>query len=130
MSENGFHAHGPHDHAVEHASHGGNDKFASRVAALTAVLATVGALFSYEAGRTQNDALMYKNQAAIKKTEASDQWNFYQSKSAKQSLAELAVALTTGEVSSYYKSEAERYAKEKAEIKIMEIPLSLFIFFI
>lgn len=117
MSEDDFHVHGPHDHAIEHAAHGGSDSFASRVAALTAVLATIGALFSYEAGRTQNDALLYKNQAAIRKTEASDQWNYYQSKSAKQNLAELALSLTNGAVNERYKADIARYTKEKIELK-------------
>ncbi len=64
---------------------------------MTAILATVGALFGYQGGATQNDALLFKNEAAIKKTEASDQWNFYQAKSSKQNLAELGATLTTGE---------------------------------
>lgn len=117
MSEDDFHVHGPHDHAIEHAAHGGSDRFASRVAALTAVLATIGALFSYQAGRTQNDALLYKNQAAIRKTEASDQWNYYQSKSAKQNLAELALSLTSGTVNERYEADIVRYTKEKVELK-------------
>ena len=120
MSEGHFHVHGPHDHAVEHAAqhgHGGGDRFAARIAALTAVLATIGALFSYQAGKTQNDALVFKNEAAIRKTEASNQWNYYQSKSAKQNMAELAVALTAGEARDKYLAEIERYKAEKADIK-------------
>jgi hypothetical protein len=65
----------------------------------TALLATLGALISYQGGATQNDALLFKNEAAIKKTEASDQWNYYQAKSNKQNLAELGATLTTGDVS-------------------------------
>jgi len=117
MSGDHFHVHGPHDHAVEHAGQHGSDRFSSRIAAMTAILATLGALFSYEGGRTQNDALMHKNEAAIQKTEAANQWSFYQSKSAKQNLAELAQALTSGEVKEHYKSEIERYGREKLEIK-------------
>lgn len=116
MSEHGFHVHGPHDHAVEHAAHGG-DEFASRIAAMTAVLATIGALFGYQGGATQNDAMMFKNEAAIKKTEASDQWSFYQAKSNKQNLAELAAVVTSGEPRERYLKEIERYKQEKAEIK-------------
>jgi hypothetical protein len=41
-------------------------------------------------GATQANAGLYKNNAAIKKTEASNQWNYFQAKSTKQSLAELA----------------------------------------
>ena len=114
MSE-GFHVHGPHDHEVEHQAHSG-DGFAARVAVMTAILATVGALISYQGGATQNAALLYKNEAAIKKTEASDQWNFYQAKSSKQNLAELGATLTTGKTADDYRAEVERYKKEKDKI--------------
>jgi len=67
MSSDEFHVHGPHDHEVEHAAAHGNDQFASRIAVMTAILATIGALFGYEGGATQNNAAMYKNEAAIKK---------------------------------------------------------------
>ena len=78
------------------AGHDG-DPFSSKLAVITAVLATVGAVFSYIGGATQNDAMLFKNSAAIKKTEASNQWNFYQAKSNKQNLAELAAALNDGD---------------------------------
>jgi hypothetical protein len=115
MSGHGFHVHGPHDHELEHAAHKG-DRFASKIAVITAVLATVGALFGYMASDTQNNAALYKNNAAIKKTEASNQWNYYQAKSNKQNLAELAMTLP-GADAEKYKSEVERYKKEKADIK-------------
>ena len=116
MSGAGFHVHGPHDHEVEHAAHGG-DSFAARIAVMTAILSTVGALFAYQAGATQNDALLHKNEAAIKKTEASDQWNFYQAKSSKQNLAELGAVIATGEPAERMKREAERYKAEKEDIR-------------
>ena len=116
MSGAGFHVHGPHDHEVEHVGQHGPDPFASRVAVITAVFATVGALFGYMGGATQNDALLHKNDAAIKRTEASDQWNFYQAKSSKQNLAELGATLTSGEQQTKYLKEVERYKKEKEEI--------------
>ena len=118
MSGTGFHVHGPHDHELEHAAqHGGADSFAGRVAVMTAVLATIGALFSYMGGATQANAGLFKNDAAIKKTEASNQWNFYQAKSTKQNLAELAVALAPEEKKAGYRDEVDRYKKEKGEIK-------------
>ena len=117
MSEGHFHVHGPHDHEVEHAAHS-SDPFAGRVAVMTAILATIGALFGYMAGATQNDALMFKNEAAIRKTEASDQWNFYQAKSSKQNLAELGATLTTGDQQARYLKEVDRYKKEKDEIMV------------
>lgn len=116
MSGHGFHVHGPHDHEVEHAAHGGDD-FSSRIAVMTAILATVGALFGYEGGATQNSAAMFKNDAAIKKTEASNQWNYYQAKSNKQNLAELAITLP-GADQEKYRAEVERYKKDKEEIKV------------
>jgi len=118
MSGHGFHVHGPHDHEVEHVAHHGGDHFTSRVAVLTAVLSTVGAIFGYLGGHSQNAALLYKNEAAIQKTSASNQWNYYQAKSNKQNLAELSIVLTTGEAREKYAQEVERYKKEKQEIKV------------
>ena len=119
MSNHGFHVHGPHDHEVEHAAHdGGRDRFAGNIAVMTAILATVGALCSYMGGATQANAGLFKNNAAIKKTEAANQWNYYQAKSGKQNLAELAIALVAEEKKAQYQQEVERYKKEKAEIKI------------
>ena len=118
MSGSGFHVHGPHDHEVEHAAqHGHKDRFAGTIAVMTAILATIGALFSYMGGATQANAGLFKNNAAIKKTEASNQWNYYQAKSSKQNLAELAMALVPEDRKATYKDEVERYKKEKAEIK-------------
>ena len=119
MSDHGFHVHGPHDHAIEHAAqHGDTDSFTGRIAVLTAVLATIGALFSYQGGATQANAGLFKNNAAIKKTEASNQWNYYQAKSSKQNMAELAIALVPEDKKPQYQQEVERYKKEKAEIKL------------
>lgn len=118
MSGHGFHVHGPHDHEVEHVAQHGGDNFTSRIAVLTAVLSTVGAIFGYMGGHSQNAALLYKNDAAIQKTAASNQWNYYQAKSNKQNLAELSVTLTTGEAQEKFKAAIERYKKEKEEIKV------------
>ena len=117
MSGGHFHVHGPHDHAVEHQAQHGGDDFAARIAVMTAILATVGALFAYQAGATQNEALLYKNEAAIRKTEASDQWNYYQAKSSKQNLSELAIELAPESKKAFYTEEINRYKKEKADIK-------------
>jgi len=119
MSGHGFHVHGPHDHELEHAAqHGDRDSFAGTIAVVTALLATVGALFSYMGGATQANAGLFKNNAAIKKTEASNQWNYYQAKSSKQNMAELAMALVAEDKRAGYRDEVERYKKEKAEIKL------------
>ena len=71
MSGDGFHVHGPHDHELEHAAqggHGGDDAHSgmiAQIAVITAIIATVGALFSYQGGATQANAGLYKNNAAI-----------------------------------------------------------------
>jgi hypothetical protein len=124
MSGHGFHVHGPHDHELEHAQqggHGGGEHggMINQIAMFTAVIATVGALFGYMGGATQANAGLYKNNAAIKKTEASNQWNFFQSKSTKQSLAELARDLAPEDKKALYQVKVERYEKEKGEIKLV-----------
>jgi uncharacterized protein YhaN len=118
MSEEEFHVHGPHDHQLEHAAeHGAGDRFAGRIAVTTAILATVGALFSYQAGSTQAEAQLAKNDAAIRKTEAADQWNYYQAKSNKQNLSELAAVLVPNDKQDRYRAESDRYKSEKADIQ-------------
>jgi len=117
MSGHGFHVHGPHDHELEHAAHGGHgESHTSSIAMFTAIIATVGALFGYMGGATQANAGLYKNNAAIKKTEASNQWNYYQAKSSKQNLSELALELSPAK-KEFYQEEIKRYKVEKAEIK-------------
>lgn len=139
MSGGGFHVHGPHDHELEHAAQGGHDDGAhgahgghgghgkqgggaksltSRIAVFTAIIATVGALFSYMGGATQANAGLYKNNAAIRKTEAANQWAFYQSKSTKQTLAEFAGELAPESARAAYREKVQRYDKEKAEIML------------
>jgi Na+/glutamate symporter len=121
MSEHGFHVHGPHDHEVEHAAQHGHDGtkdgFAGMIAVMTAILATIGALFAYMGGATQASAGIFKNNAAIKKTEASNQWNYYQAKSNKQNLAELAATLVSEDRRGQFEREVQRYKAEKEDIK-------------
>ena len=132
MSSGGFHVHGPHDHAVEHAAHGHGDDHGheadkahgnggasmNKIAMFTAIVATVGAIFAYMGGATQANAGLLKNDAAIKKTEASNQWNYFQSKSTKQSLAELARDLAPEDRKATYQAKVDRYESEKNEIKV------------
>ena len=124
MSGDGFHVHGPHDHEIEHAQQGGHGGehgehggMINQIALFTAIIATIGAIFGYMGGATQANAGLYKNNAAIKKTEASNQWNYFQSKSTKQSLAELARDLASDDKKSKYQDKVDRYEKEKTEIK-------------
>ena len=73
-------------------------------------------MMGYMGGATQNDALLFNNESAIRRTEASDQWNFYQAKSSKQNLAELGATLTTGDQQAKYLKEVDRYKGEKEAI--------------
>jgi Na+/glutamate symporter len=132
MSEHGFHVHGPHDHELEHAQqgghaggHGDHGGMINQIALFTAIIATVGALFGYMGGATQANAGLYKNNAAIKKTEASNQWNYFQAKSTKQSLAELARDLAPEDKKTSYQAKVDRYEKEKGEIKVVADKMEL-----
>jgi len=124
MSGQGFHVHGPHDHELEHAAQGGHDGhdkgggMIAQIAVVTAIIATVGALFSYQGGATQANAGLYKNTAAIKKTEAANQWSFFQAKSTKQSLTEFARDLAPDDKKVAYQSKIDRYETEKNAIKL------------
>ena len=118
MSGSQFHVHGPHDHEIEHAAeHGAHDRMSGRIAVTTALIATVGAIFAYQSGATQAEAVLFKNNAAIKKTEASNQWNYYQAKSSKQNLAELAIEVVPAARQDDYRAQVKRYGEEKAVIK-------------
>src|SRR5450830_1644269 len=109
----------PHEKHIEHVTehaHASGDNFAGKIAVMTAIMATVGAMFSYQAGSTESEAAMNKNNAAIKKTEASNQWNYYQAKSSRQNLAELATHIP-GVDAAHYKDESERYKGQKEDMR-------------
>lgn len=112
----GFHVHGPHDHEMEHAAEHG-EGMAGQLAVITAILATLGAMFSYEGGATQAEATLEKNNAAIHQTEASDQWNYYQSKNAKQAIAEFAVDVVPEGRRDAYRQDIKHYEDDKAKIR-------------
>ncbi len=118
MSE-AFEVPSPHEkhleHTTEHA-HGRGDKFASRIAVMTALMATLGAMLTYQAGSSESEAAMDKNNAAIFKTEAANQWNYYQAKSSRQNLAELATHIP-GVDAAHYKDEIERYKSQKEDVR-------------
>lgn len=128
MSNHGFHVHGPHDHELEHAikGHGGHHEdheglgggsLTNQIAMFTAVIATIGAIFSYMGGATQANAGIYKNNAAIKKTAAANQWSYFQSKSTKQSLAEFARDMAADDKKPGYDTRVQRYEQEKTAIQ-------------
>lgn len=115
MSEE-FHVHGPESHHIEHEAHGGSP-LAQQVAIFTALLASIGAIVGYQGSDTQEEAMLFKNEAVLKKTQASDQWNYYQAVSNKGHLMELASDLAAAGKSDYYKKQVEKYQAKKKEIK-------------
>lgn len=124
MPSEGFHVHGAHDHTLEHAAehagaHGGGiDTLPGRIAVLSAVLATLGALMTFAGGDTQANAQLAKNSASIVKTRANDQWNYYQAKGIKRNVAEIASSLSTKpDKAAEFKDAAATYRKEQEDIK-------------
>ncbi len=116
MSEHGFHAHGHHEHVLEHESqHGG--RLSQYVAIFTAIISTIGAIISYQGGATQNEAMLYKNEAVLKKAQASDQWNYFQAKAQKQHLMELALELAPQGKKDYYREQIEKYSADRKKIQ-------------
>ena len=113
MSEE-FEVHGQHDHAVEHAAHA--DSLGRWVAMFTAVLAATGAFISYQNGSSESRGLEYKNEAILKKSEASDQWAYYQAKGIKEVIVEQAPAASDADREAR-KALAARYAAEKVAIE-------------
>jgi len=115
MSEHGFHIHTHHEQEIEHGNE--NRGIGQWVAIFTAILASIGAIISYQNEVAQYESLMFKNEAVLWKAQASDMWNYYQSKSTKQHLMELALEIGPPEKKAYYMQQIERYEKEKNEIK-------------
>jgi Domain of unknown function (DUF4337) len=109
-----YEVHGQHDHAVEHAAHA--DALGRWVAMFTAVLATIGAIISYQNSGSESRGLELKNEAILKKSEASDQWAYYQAKGIKQVIIEQAAGGSEAERAARA-AEAKRYADEKAGIQ-------------
>jgi len=100
--------------AVEHAHEHGSP-LGSIVALLVALSATFGAITSVK----DRNITLRMNQAQAK---AIDTWNYYQSKSMKQNLAEATLDQMTAVGGSdksieRYKKQVERYDHEKAEVK-------------
>ena len=113
MSEHGFHVHGLHDHELEHAAHNSLDSFAGRLAIVTAVLATVGALFSFMSGATESDSLRLENEASIRRSEADSQWARALTTSGEGHVAALAVELVPEARKAHFQAEVNRLAAER-----------------
>jgi hypothetical protein len=117
MSHHEFHVHGPHDHALEHATHGPPDGFAGRLAVTTAILATLGAIFSYVGGEKQAASEALAHDAAIHRTRAVSLWAAYQTASAAQALNELAIDLVPDARRAFHEGELKRHRAEREDVR-------------
>lgn len=116
MAEQGFEVPSPHERLIEH--HATHDILAQRIALLTAILASIGAIISYQSGVNQNNAMFLKNESIRKQAIASDQWAFYQATSIKQHIAEdMAGIANNPEQRARLLARAGHEASKKAEIR-------------
>jgi hypothetical protein len=116
--ENEYEVPSPHEHEVEEAIEKDRDGLTQKIALMTAILATLGALISYQSGSAQNEAMFLKNQSILKQAEASDQWAFYQAKSVKSHLDDATAALATdSEVKARFLADKAKEDFEKTEIQ-------------
>src|SRR5437762_2200600 len=99
-----------------HHAHESHDPFLKRVAITVVVLAVlaafVGSLETLESGA----ALSAKNEAVLLQDKATDQWNFFQAKSIKKNLYEVAGALGPQGASEFGKN-AQKNANDEEEIQ-------------
>jgi len=108
----------PHEHALEEAAERGSDRLAQRVALMTAILSTAGALINYQSGNAQTEAMFLKNESILKQGQASDQWAYYQAKATKAHIADAAAALATvPAVRERFIGERNKEDRERAEVQ-------------
>jgi hypothetical protein len=100
---------------VEHAARAG-DPLSRWVALFTALLAAVSGLLHYEESVLQTQSLLFKNEAVLLQSKASDQWNLYQAQSNKGHLMELAAELSSADKQAYYRDQIAKYEARKKEI--------------
>lgn len=101
--------HFEHAEHAEHAAHSG-DPFLPIVAITIAILAVIaafiGSLETIETAAT----IDAKNEAVLFQDKATDTWNFYQAKSLKKNLYEIAASLAgPGAKADGFKTQAEKY---------------------
>jgi Domain of unknown function (DUF4337) len=94
---------------VHHSAQHSGEAWISWVALSTAILAVLATIASLLSGQHANEAMM--SQIA-----ASDQWNYYQSKSIKASVLDTKISLASAPNESD-RAKAERYEKQQEEIK-------------
>ena len=86
------------------------------VAIFTAILAAMGAVVGYQGNHLMHEVLLKKNEAVLRKTEATNEWNHYQSVSTKAHLAELAQQLIPPERAAQLEEKIQKYGAQREEL--------------
>lgn len=116
--EEEFEVPSPHEHIVEEKVEKEQGGLTQKIALMTAVLSTIGALIAYQSGSAQTEAMFLKNASILKQAQASDQWAFYQAKSTKGHIAEAAAALaSSAEIRDLFLAQKIKLDKEKLNIQ-------------
>ena len=102
--------HVPHQHY-------GEGPLVKWAAIFTAIAATFGGIVGHEASHIANDAILFKNEAVLKTTDAASQWAYYQAISTKSHLMELAKELTPTQGHPGYNERLAKYEKQKEEMQ-------------
>ncbi len=103
--------HFEHAEHAEHVAHLGDaflTKVSITIAILAVIAATIGSLESIETAATIGD----KNAAVLIQNKATDNWNFYQAKSIKKNMYEIAAA-GGGPSAADFKAQAQRYGADQ-----------------
>lgn len=87
------------------------------VAIFTALLAALGAVVGYQGNHLMHEVLLRKNEAVLKKAEATDEWNYYQAASTKAHLMELAQQLVPAERAAQFDEKSKKYAAQKDDLQ-------------
>ncbi|HEY5364040.1 MAG TPA: DUF4337 family protein, partial [Aestuariivirga sp.] len=109
--------HTEHAMHAKHEAEGGNrfiGTVAMSIAVLAVVAATVGSLETLEDG----DAISAKNEAVLFQNKATDSWNFYQAKSVKKNMYDIAAATASdGPVKDDFMAKSKKNEDESADIQ-------------
>ncbi len=107
--------HFEHAEHAEHVAHAG-DNFMTRVSITIAILAVLASGVSSLETIETSAITVAKNEAVLLQNKATDNWNFFQAKSLKKNMYEIAAA-AGGPKADDHAKEARRYAGEQAEIQ-------------
>jgi hypothetical protein len=103
--------------AHEHVSPNETSLLVRWAAVIIAVISAAAALVSHEATDLGTKALIYKSEAAIRKTDASNQWAYYQAVSAKERIMDLGQRLLPADQAKKDADKLAKYEKQKLEIQ-------------